>query len=92
MMVVLTTVRMRLQQAATEMREDHSTDIVLALEELDGPASTCLGYALRLMASSFNSLLEKRRKEAVWKVRGNNIGGRYVQQGVHSMLRLSVQR
>ena len=51
--------------------EDLAADIVLALEELDGPASTRLGHALRPAASSFNSLSEKQRKEAVSKSWGN---------------------
>ena len=66
-MLALASVQQRLQQAATEQGDNHATDIVLALEELDGPASTCLGHALRLVVSSPNSLLEKRRKEAVSK-------------------------
>ena len=66
-MVALASVWQRLLQAGTEAGEDVTTDIVLALEELDSPASTHLGHALRLTASSFNSLSEKRRKEAVSK-------------------------
>ena len=42
-------------------------DIVLVLEELDGLASTCLDHTLKLVASSFNSLSEKMKKQAVSK-------------------------
>ena len=35
MMVSLTSLRQNLQQVATELEEDLTTDIVLALEELD---------------------------------------------------------
>ena len=71
MMVALATVRQWLQQAATELGEDLTMDIVLPLEDLDGPASTCLMHELTLMDSSFNSLSEKGRKEAVSKLWGN---------------------
>ena len=70
-MVALVLVRQHLHQAATELGENLATDNVIALKELDGPASTRLGHALRLAASSFNSLLEKCRKEAVSKSWGN---------------------
>ena len=69
--VALASVRQHLQPAATELGEDLTVDIVLALKELDGPASTRLGCALRLPASPFNSLSEKCRKEAVSKSWGN---------------------
>ena len=64
-MVALVLVRQCLQQAATELGEDLTTDIVLTLKELDGPASTRLGHALRSAASLFNSLSDKCMKEAV---------------------------
>ena len=70
-MVALTLVRQRLQQAATELGKDLTMDIILALEELDSPASTHLGHALRLVASSFNSLSEKRRMRQYEKLWGN---------------------
>ena len=57
-LVALASVRQQLQWAATEL-EDLTTDIVLTFKELYGPASTQLGHALRLVASSFNSLLKK---------------------------------
>ena len=69
-MVALTSAKWHLQQAAMELGDDLTTDIILTLKELDGPASTRLGHALRLAASSFNSLLKKYRKEAVSKSRG----------------------
>ena len=50
-----------------ELEEDLATDIILTLEELDDPAWTRLGHTLTLPASSFNSLSEKRREEAVPK-------------------------
>ena len=70
-MGVLASVGQWLQQAATELGEDLATDIILNLEELDGPASSRLDYTLRLPASSFNSLSEKQRQEAVSKSWGN---------------------
>ena len=70
-MVALISVRQHLQHTATELGEDLATGIVLGLKELDGPASTRMGHALRLEASSFNSLSEKCRKEAVSKSWGN---------------------
>ena len=42
-----------------------ATDLVLALGELDGPASTCLGHSLRLMVSSFNSLSEEEKRGSI---------------------------
>ena len=68
-MVALVSVRQHPQWAATELGEDLTTDIVLNFKELDSSASTRLGHALR--ASSFNSLSEKCRKEAVLKSWGN---------------------
>ena len=59
MMVTFTSDRQWLQQAALEPGEDLAADIILALEELDDPASTKLSHALRLAASSFNFLSEK---------------------------------
>ena len=44
---------------------------MLALEELDGPTSTQLGNSLTFTASSFTSLSEMHRKEAVLKSWGN---------------------
>ena len=70
-MVALALVRQWLQQAATELGEDLTADTVLTLEEEDGPASTQMGHALRLTASTFNSLSEKQRKEAVSMLWGN---------------------
>ena len=66
-MVALALVWWKLQHAATELGENLTKDTVLAVDELDGPILTCLGHALRLIASSFNSLSEKRRKEEVLK-------------------------
>ena len=73
MMVALTSVRLCLQQAATELGEDLTADIILTLKELDRPVSTRLDHAFRSGASSFNSLSEKCRKEAVSKSWGNKI-------------------
>ena len=64
-MVALPFARQRLQQAATNLASDFTSEIVLAIEDLDGMASTRLGHALHLAASSFNSLSEKRRKRVV---------------------------
>ena len=69
--VALASVRQQLQQAVTDLGEDLTTDIILTLEELDSPALTCLDDALILAASSFNSLSEEHRKEAVLKSWGN---------------------
>ena len=55
MLEVLALVRLKLQQDATEVREDLTMDIVLTLEDLDNPVPTHFGHALRLTASSFNS-------------------------------------
>ena len=52
-MVALVSIGQLLQQAAMELGEDFAADIIPAPEELDGPASTRLGHALRLAASSF---------------------------------------
>ena len=59
--VSLASAHQRLQQSAMELGEDFAADIVLALTELDSPASACLGYELRLEVSTFNSLSEKRK-------------------------------
>ena len=56
-----------MQQAATELGEDLATDIVLALEELDGTALTHLGHVLRLTTSSFNALVTEESKRIVSK-------------------------
>ena len=40
-------------------------NIILGIEELDRAASSWLGHVVCLAASSFNALLNKRRKEAV---------------------------
>ena len=58
-MVALAFLRQHLQQTTIELGEELAIDIVLTLKELDGPASTQLGHALRLAASFLNSLLEK---------------------------------
>ena len=63
MIITLASVQRRLQQAATELGENLTMNRVLTLEELDGPASTLLDHAIRLAASSFNSLFEQRRKK-----------------------------
>ena len=62
-MVALASVWQRLQQAATQLGEDLTTHSPC-------PASPCLGHALKFMASSFNSLSEKRKKEVSIKVMG----------------------
>ena len=70
-MVAHASVGQCLQQAATELGKDLTTDIILVIKELDGPVTTRLGHALRLAASSFNSLPKKCRKEAVLKLWDN---------------------
>ena len=66
-----------------ELGEDLAAELVLFFMELDGVGSTHLGYALRLAASFFNVLLEKRKKEAVSKSRGEQewVGG-YAEQRI----------
>ena len=70
-MVTLASVRQQLGKAATELGEDFAMDIGLAVEELDNPVSTYLGHVLRLKTNYCNSLLEKRRKKELSKLRGN---------------------
>ena len=67
-MVELALVWQRVQQATTELRDDLTMDLVLALQKLDSQASTCIGHELRFVFSSFNSLSEKMRNEAVSKL------------------------
>ena len=62
-MVALASVRQHLQQAATDHGEDLAPNIVLTLKELNGPASSRLGHALRLPASSFNFISEEMQEE-----------------------------
>ena len=61
-MVVLASVQQTIQQVATDLSQDLSTEIVLAKEELNGAASTWLWYTLCKEASSFNSLSDKTRR------------------------------
>ena len=92
MMVALTLVRKHSQQAATELGEELTTDIVLALYELDGPASAWLGDALRLAATSVNSLLEKWREEVVPKLWDNRNEQVEMLNREYPHVRLPVQR
>ena len=61
MMVTLASVRQRLQETATDPGPElasemvFASEVVLAIKELDCMISTRLGYALHLIASSFNS-------------------------------------
>ena len=50
---------------ATDLEEELVYEVIMVIEELDGTASTHLGHALHLVASSFNSLFGKRRNEAI---------------------------
>ena len=52
-----------MQQTTTELGEDLVEHVVLALKEMDSPAFPHLGHSLRLSASSFNSLSQKRKIE-----------------------------
>ena len=65
--IALASVKQRLQQAATDLRQEMATEVVLAIEELDGAASTCFEHALHLAATLSNSVSKKRRKDAVKK-------------------------
>ena len=57
----------KLQWVRSELGRDLEAGTVLAIEELDDPASTLLGHTLRLVISSYNMLSKKRRKEALFK-------------------------
>ena len=54
-----------------ELGEELAVDLVLALDELDGPTLTHLGQMLSLTASSCNPLSGKRRREEMSKLWGN---------------------
>ena len=70
-MVAYVSVFQKLQQAVTDLGQDLAIDVIPAIKELDGVASTCLGHILHLAASSFKSLSVKRRKEKVNKSWGS---------------------
>ena len=57
--------RQRLQQPAMDLGPEIASEVILAIEVLDVVTSNRLGHALYLVASSFSSLSEKKRKEAV---------------------------
>ena len=54
-------------QIATALGPGLASEMILKLEGVDGAASTQVGHALCLAASSFNGLSDKRRKEAVYR-------------------------
>ena len=64
--VTLASVRHRLQQAATELGENLTTDKVLALEELDGPVLTHLGNALRPRLALSIPFEKRQGKKQCW--------------------------
>ena len=89
-MVALASVTQKLQQAATELGKDIITDIVLALEEFDGPASTHLSYALRLCYFFQLLIREEKKGDNIKVMRKQEQAGRHAEQEVASMLRLPV--
>ena len=70
-MITFASVKQRLQHAATDLSQEMVSDVILVIDLLDGAAVACLGHALHLVVSSFNSLSEKRRKEAANKSWGS---------------------
>ena len=66
-MVDLASVHHKLQQVAPDLGENLTVDVVLDLNEMDGPAPTHPRHTLRMSARFFNSLSEKRRKKTVYK-------------------------
>ena len=61
----------KLQQAAMELGEELAAEMVLYLKKLVRPVLTHLGHMLRLAASSYSSLSDKRRKKVVVTSWGN---------------------
>ena len=67
-MIDLTSVRKRVQQVSMDLGPEMASEMILAIKELDGVASSRLGHTFHLVASSFHHLSEKRRKGAVNRI------------------------